>query len=264
MAPSSATYQAFLNSQKKIRIAEKTSFTKNSFLIFGGEKDKDESSFPGDIGPMYLNEISFTTADPILSSNLFSSSTTALDFRLMPSDVTNKSVLKNLMQARAPDDEASKFGPDPTVQFQVFSPYDDKEKKGTFIAIGQKLKTFPSQKTNKVTQIDLKEYKNTEAIIINIALEFYNDGAYMYPATADPNYKETFFRFDIYGKTFLLKQSRLSTTLGGQTFLSLGGIDLQLATMRINYGNVFGIEFHIYPSSGFMNIIIQRGIVLPV
>ena len=175
MAPASSAYQALLNSKKINRGAEKTSFTKNSFLSFGGNKDKQELSFPGDIGPMYFNQISAFSGDPLFQSNNFSPGNSVFDVRLLPADITNKKKLKNLAQIRLPEDEATFFGPDPEINFVPFDPYNDPEKSGTLVAPGKRLKTIPSLKTGKSTQIDIQEFKNTGAIVVTFSTELYND-----------------------------------------------------------------------------------------
>jgi hypothetical protein len=48
-----------------------TSFTKNSFLVLGGDKSQNELSFPGDIGPLIFIEYVNMIEDQRIFMNIF-------------------------------------------------------------------------------------------------------------------------------------------------------------------------------------------------
>ena len=63
---------------------------------------------------------------------------------------------------------------------------------------------------------------------------------------------------------FLIKLSPVSNVLGGLSYLTVGALDIDMLTQKKDYVNLYNVELHIYPSTGFVNILLGRGVQLPI
>lgn len=195
-------YYSNTNTDNLIKLANQpiSNFIKGSKLILGGDKSQNILSFPGDIGPIHFSNIDTYEAipDPKCAMTMFYRAQSTVLYRLFPLEVKGKSRIKNLMHLRnQPDSTLSSYVQ--TVTGANFTTVGDDIQGITLISMYTMIEHAPASNNGEYNGIDLEQFRETQVITVTFWFNIVNIAAYPLMGVS-----ETYLRFDLYGKKFIL------------------------------------------------------------